>query len=751
MALTDLRTSPQEPGLHERHQDAPSAPNGELIRLENICKHYQRGDLEIPVLRGVSLTIARGELVALIGVSGSGKSTLMNILGCLDRPSSGSYWLDGQEISAASADERAGLRNSKIGFVFQNFNLLPRTSALNNARMPLDYSPDHPSDTESRGRAEAMLGHMGLAERMDHEPAALSGGQQQRVAIARSLINRPQLLLADEPTGNLDSRTTEEVLLMLQRLNREEGLTVIIVTHDESVARHAQRIIRMKDGVIVDEGPPPPNLVGTSEMESRSIGTSSPSSPSPVLPAPIAPQRSGFFQFKNAVRTGRMSLRALRRNVMRSLLTCLGIVIGIAAVIAMMEIGGGSSRAIQQSIASLGASMLQIDSQSITVGGLSTGRGGGMEVTMEDAEALRNECSALQNVAPSVDCWGQVVAGNKNWRVGRILGTTPDYLLVRNWPVAEGEAFTVEDVRSSAAVCLIGETVAQKLFAPEPALGQEIRLRGIGLKVVGVLAHKGANVMGQDQDDFLLAPLNTIKFRVFGQRQGSQPLAASSSAASGNTRGQVYPSQQPPLYPPPSASQAANTPQLVRFTDLDDIWVSAGTPQNIPLAIRQINAVLRDRHHIAPGGQDDFKIRDHTEISETFAATSRVMTNLLLFVALISLIVGGVGIMNIMLVSVTERTREIGIRMAVGARARDILRQFLIEAVVLCLAGGIVGILLGRSASMVITHFLHWPTLLSLPAIIASVAVSFTVGIIFGYYPAWKASRLDPIEALRYE
>ncbi len=711
----------------------------ELIRLENVCKSYRRGNLEIPVLQGVSLTVERGELVALVGVSGSGKSTLMNILGCLDRPSSGRYWLDGQEISSASADQRAVLRNTQIGFVFQNFNLLARTSALNNARMPLDYSPAHPSDTDSRHHAERMLQLVGLADRMDHEPAALSGGQQQRVAIARSLINRPQLLLADEPTGNLDSRTTEDLLRMLQRLNQTEGLTIIIVTHDESVARHAQRIIRMKDGVIVDEGPPAHSqLVNHTET--------------PILPPPPgAPLHGDFSQFKNAARTARMALRALRRNAMRSLLTCLGIIIGIAAVIAMMEIGGGSSRSIQQAIASLGASVIQIDPADVSVAGVSSGGGGRATLTMEDAEALRSECSILQNVAPSVDCWGQVIYGNRNWRVGRILGATPDYLAVRNWPVEEGDPFTMDDVRGSAAVCLIGRTVADKLFGTESPLGKELRLRGIGLKVVGILGRKGANVMGQDQDDFLVAPLTTIKFRVTGQRQARQSAVASSSTASANARGQVYPSQQSPLYPPQSASQAADAPQLVRFTDLDDVWVAAGSPGNIPMAIHQVTAVLRDRHRIRAGAPDDFKIRDHTEISETFAATSRVMTNLLLVVALISLIVGGVGIMNIMLVSVTERTREIGIRMAVGARARDILRQFLVEAVVLCLAGGGAGILLGRGVSVAITALLHWPTLPSLPAIIASVAVAVTVGIIFGYYPAWKASRLDPIEALRYE
>jgi len=451
----------------------------------------------------------------------------------------------------------------------------------------------------------------------------------------------------------------------------------------------------------------------------------------------------------NLKMTLRMAFRALRRNVMRSALTCLGIIIGVAAVIAMMEIGGGSTRSIEQAIASLGACVLQIDSIDVSVGGVSTGRGGSMDLTIDDAEALRRECSALQGVAPSVDSWGQVIAGNKNWRPGRILGTTPDYLSVRNWPVAEGEPFTADDVRSSAAVCLIGRTVAEKLFGAESPLGKEVRLRGVGLKVVGILARKGANVMGWDQDDFLLAPLTTVKYRIMSMRQAAQ--SAPAAASPGIARNQIYPAQQSPLYPPAPASRATDTPQLTRFADIDDVWVSAGSPQNVPLAIRQINAVLRDRHHIAPGGLDDFHIRDLTEISETFAATSRVMTNLLLVVALISLAVGGVGIMNIMLVSVTERTREIGIRMAVGARARDILRQFLTEAVVLCMTGGVAGILLGRGVSVAITRLLHWPTLLSLPAIVASVAVACTVGIVFGFYPAWKASRLDPIEALRYE
>ncbi|HXE56121.1 MAG TPA: ABC transporter permease [Tepidisphaeraceae bacterium] len=454
-------------------------------------------------------------------------------------------------------------------------------------------------------------------------------------------------------------------------------------------------------------------------------------------------------------RTLRTAVRALGRNVTRSMLTCLGIIIGVAAVIAMMEIGQGSSSAIQSTISKMGANMLMVQPGQIKSSGVSLGSGTRVNLTPADWQAVLNECPAVKDAAPNVWARLQLVYGHKNWEPNQMYGTTPNYLEIANWHIAEGADFTDRDVQGAAAVCLIGQTIATELFDGDPPVGKEIRVKNVNVKVVGVLQAKGANAMGWDQDDVVMLPWTTIKYRLSNSMltkvNQSSATAAADALTQVNTLNNLYPSSSLALYPSASANQTADQPMAIRFPSIDRIYVTARSAEEIPAALHQIRQVLRDRHHLRAGEDDDFEIRDLTEFSKALSSTTSLMTNLLLCVALISLIVGGVGIMNIMLVSVTERTREIGLRMAVGARAKDILRQFLIEAVLLCLLGGAAGILFGRGSSMLIKQFLHWPTEVSIPAIIAAVVVSATVGIVFGYYPAWKASRLDPIEALRYE
>ena len=719
------------------------------LQLEEIHKCYDRGKIRVPVLKGITLTIRRGEMVALMGASGSGKTTLINILGSLDRPSSGRFLLDGQDLTPLSETERALIRNHKIGFVFQNFNLLSRLSAIENVMMPLAYARKNISERECRARAKGLLERLGLGDRLDHEPSQLSGGEQQRVAIARALINEGSILIADEPTGNLDSRTGEEILGIFRKLNTEDGITIVLVTHDPSVAAHAGRIIHMRDGLVEEDET---DDVEESDEDMARRARSAPKPPK-ARAATTRPGPRNHLRF--FARTTSMALRSLRRNVMRSVLTTLGIIIGVSSLIAIAEVGKGSATAIKQVLVTTGANTLLVQAGAASSNGVSLGSGTIKTLTPEDSDAILNECPAVDSLAPIVYARRQVVYGNKNWVPIYIYGTTPSLLRVREWEdLKEGESFTNQDVHDVGMVCLIGQTLVHELFQDESPLGKEVYVNDVPLKVIGVLSRKGTNIIGIDQDDILLAPWTTIKFRVSAASSPSANQAAAGSTELGQQFGLIsrrYPRSNTGLYPSRSAAQQVDTPRLERVSNVDSILVRARTTEEIPVAMAEITEVLRERHQVGPGQEDDFDVKDFTEVIRAVQATVGLVAGLLLAAALISLVVGGVGIMNIMLVSVTERYREIGLRMAVGAGPRDILRQFLVEAVVLSVLGGAVGIMAGRTASVLIRSLAGWPTESSLAAVLGSVSVSVSVGIIFGYYPAWKASRLNPIEALRYE
>ncbi len=445
-------------------------------------------------------------------------------------------------------------------------------------------------------------------------------------------------------------------------------------------------------------------------------------------------------------------LRGLIRNPMRAALTVLGIVIGIAAVVAIMEIGEGSKQQISNSIASLGANTVNIFGASVSTGGVSSGRGGRASLYATDADAVMRECPDTVNLAsPVVRASGQIIVGNTNWNPNSITGGNEHYLAIEGWEVEKGRAFTKAQVDNSERVCLIGSTIANKLFESVDPIGQEVRIKDVVFTIIGVLGSRGANMMGNDQDDCLILPWTSIRTRLMGSSSAAALSKAGASNASKPSSTDTFSTASVNLYPGVDLQPYSNAPHPLRTRTVDSIIVQIKSSEDATPAMDEMTTVLRRQHQLEPGVLDDFEMRDRAQFSKMVTSTSETMSNLLLAVALISLVVGGVGIMNIMMVSVTERTREIGLRMAVGARPRDIMYQFLLESVLLCLAGGILGIIIGRIASIVVSSQNGWPIASSPGAMVLSVSVAAAIGIIFGWYPAWKASRLDPIDALHHE
>jgi macrolide transport system ATP-binding/permease protein len=637
-----------------------------LIALDGIRKTYG-GEVPVEVLRGISLKIYPGEFVAIMGASGSGKSTLMNLLGCLDRPSAGTYHFAGRDVSHLDRDELARLRRDEFGFVFQSYNLIAAATAVENVEVPAIYAG---MDAPTRhARAAELLTSLGLSERLNHRPNQLSGGQQQRVSIARALMNGGRIILADEPTGALDSKSGAEVMALLKDL-AARGHTVILITHDREVARHARRVIEIRDGKITADSGPSPALADA-----------------PVLPAATSIQPSPLADAGEAVK---MALRALRTNMFRTVLTLLGIMIGVASVVAMLAVGEGAQDDVMKRIGSMGSNLLVV-------------RPGGPNERYSAGSSVRTlmpEDAAALNSVPNVTAAMPERQGNVTLRIGnrdyatQATATSVDLPTVRSWPLESGVFFTQEDVGSHATVAVIGKTVEKNLFAGDDPLGAHVLVNNVPFQIIGVMSGKGATGFGTDQDDVIFVPITTGGSRLFGE-------------------------------------------QFVR-----SITVAVEDVAKIGDTETAVRTEIAARH-----GKEDFQIRNMASIVETMSATQQTLAILLASIASISLLVGGIGIMNIMLMSVTERTREIGIRMATGASTRNVLQQFLTEAVVVAAFGGTLGMALGFAAGFII----QWAGLplkfTALPAVMAFGCAVLT-GVVFGFMPALKAAKLDPVAAL---
>lgn len=638
-----------------------------LIEIEKLNKYFGTGENQAHILKDINLSIDQGDFVAIIGASGSGKSTLMNIIGCLDTASSGVCRIDGKETIAMNADELSNLRQRKFGFIFQRYNLLAALNANENVALPAVYA-GMPS-RERKAHADALLDKLGLKEKTQNRPNQLSGGQQQRVSIARALMNGGDIILADEPTGALDSKSGETVLEILQDLHRE-GHTIIMVTHDPNIAATASRVIEIKDGrIIKDERQQP-----YQHQQKLTKGE----------------YRAPRF-WDQLVESFKMATSAIMAHKLRALLTMLGIVIGIASVISVVALGRGTQQQVLSNINSLGTNTMTI----------MNGTGFGdrranltKNLTVSDAELL-NKQGFVDSTTPLSNLSATVIYGNTNV-TGSVNGVGEQYLNVKGMKMVSGRFFNDSEVKEAAQVVVIDANTQKDLGIIAPVEGKVILVDKKPLKIIG-LAEESNNMHQTSLK--LWTPYTTLMQRISGEKH------------------------------------------------IDSLTVKVKDEVESQTAEKSVISLLSAKH-----GKKDFFIMNSDTIKQTITSTTNTLTLLISSIALISLVVGGIGVMNIMLVSVTERTKEIGVRMAIGAKQRNILQQFLIEAILICLLGGVIGILL---AGTIITLFntlgSNFKMLLSLESVVLAVFFSTLIGVVFGYMPAKNASKLNPIIALSQE